>query len=334
MSKNQERNAELPQDILDKIAEYLKNVPEKLAVVLCFFSLYEEAKTNLQILRTVFNNEKAFNGIVDQLVEDTEKLKKDPNFLKVLADIWNFHLKPNEKTNVGDGQRFDFQLVLSDTNLINKTATYTLIGTISKLDPTVQNKAIQLIINAAEATVGSELALSQSFRNLLQLSKSTAGKIVSVGLVAIFLTREAIASLKLWWRGEISGIRCTKNIIDSIAGMAGGISGGMAGAAIGSLILPGIGTAIGATVGGIAGSALTSNLSDWLTQKLFNLPKDVALENAYKFLGLEYGASNTEINSRFRHLALQYHPDKGGNKNDWDKLQVSMGLIKLSKGEI
>ena len=99
-------------------------------------------------------------------------------------------------------------------------------------------------------------------------------------------------------------------------------------------VIVAMGSIIGAVLGGVTSATAANKISDWLTQKLFNLPKGAALENAYNFLGLEYGASNDEINSTFRQLALKYHPDKGGSYDDWHKLQVAMAIIKLSKGEI
>jgi hypothetical protein len=106
-------------------------------------------------LRAVFENDKAFQGIVDKLVEDTKKLENDPNYIRIMADIWNNYLKPNENNNVGViGQRFDFQLVLSNNNLTKTTAVFNFISTLSKLDSTVQNKVIQLMTKIAEATVG------------------------------------------------------------------------------------------------------------------------------------------------------------------------------------
>ncbi len=352
MSNHGSDHLQLPQDIIDKISEYLQHDTDKLVSVLCFFCNRDiETSRYIQILRSVSSNDKAFQGIVNNLVEDTKKLKDDPNFLCVMADIWNNYLEPNEKKNVGNGQRFDFQLVLSDLKLIEATAAYNFISALSKLPPSVQNEVVQLTINAANIVVGSKLALTLhgSFNNLLQITKSTSGKIVAVGLVAVYLAFEAWNNLKLWWKGEITGIRCAKNVIDSLAGMTAGAVGGIAGAAVGSSIVTGIGVAIGAAVapaalavgsilggviGGVASATAASNISDWLTQKIFNLPKEVALENAYRFLDLEYGASNVEINSSFRHLALEYHPDKGGSYDDWHKLQVTMAIIKLSKGEI
>jgi hypothetical protein len=334
MSRNQSnQNLGLPQDILNKISEYLGNKSENLTTLMCFLADIDNPNTQkyIQILRAVFNNEKAFQGIVDKLVEDTTKLRDDPNYLRVMADIWNNYLEPNEKKNVGDGKRFDFQSILSNKELIEATTSYNIVALLSKLDPSAQRRMVQQMMwITANTTVGTGSTVAVYTNKLLQVMRSPALKMVSVGLLAVYLTIEAWNNLKLWWRGEISGKRCAKSIIDSLAGVAGGIGG----AAMGTLIFPVVGTVIGAVVGGVAGTAITSCLSDWLTQKIFDLPKSVALENAYRFLGLQYGASNNEINSSFRRLALRYHPDKGGNYDDWHKLQYSMAIIKLSKGEI
>jgi DnaJ-class molecular chaperone len=64
------------------------------------------------------------------------------------------------------------------------------------------------------------------------------------------------------------------------------------------------------------------------------LPKDQAVENAFSFMNLSHHASNEEINSRFRQLCLQYHPDKDGDVNEFHKLQITMTIIRLSKGHL
>lgn len=101
------------------------------------------------------------------------------NYLRVMADIWNNYLEPNERRNVGNGQRFDFQSVLSNSNLMEALVPYNFITRLSRLNPSAQERAVQLIIDAAAASrmVGTDLALtlSQRFNNLVQVSRSRAG---------------------------------------------------------------------------------------------------------------------------------------------------------------
>ena len=96
------------------------------------------------------------------------------------------------------------------------------------------------------------------------------------------------------------------------------------------MIAPGVGTVIGSVVGGISGATLGKAMSDWCTQKLFGLPQSEALENSYRFLELPCDASNDKINTSFKQKALKFHPDKGGNYEDWHKLQYCLAVIKVS----
>ena len=91
---------------------------------------------------------------------------------------------------------------------------------------------------------------------------------------------------------------------------------------------------LGGIVGSVVGSMAGGTLCDRLTQSLFNIPRTVALENAYRFLGVECNATNNEINRAFRKLCLKHHPDKGGNAEDFMTLQVHMQNIKFSRGEV
>ena len=141
---NLEEDQESRQDIMVKIAKYLKDESKILSLFMCFFADRDSESTEryIQVLRAVFENDKAFQGIVDKLVEDTKMLENDPNYIGIMADIWNNYLKPNEKANVGEGQRFDFQLVLSDMNLMQTTAAYNFVYTLSKFHPTLQDEVV------------------------------------------------------------------------------------------------------------------------------------------------------------------------------------------------
>ena len=325
----------LATDILDKISRCLSDSPEKLARLLYFLVKEENVERYERVLRSVIDNVVAFKNIVEKLVNDVDHLETDPEYRRLMADIWNNYLKPNEKADVGNGhQRFDLQLYLR-RDQTQAIFTINFIETLSRLPPSSQAQIVSAITNVAETVLpsGMALALRQSASNALSLTRGASGKLVGVTLAAVYLSYEIYKDICRWWKGEISGVRCVKNVIDGTASMAAGVGGGFAGAAIGTALIPGVGTVIGGIVGGITAASVMSALSDWVTQKIFNLPKEEALENAYRFLGLSYGASNDQINAAFKRLVLKYHPDKGGSYEDWHKLQVSMAVIKASKGE-
>ncbi|CAF1516095.1 unnamed protein product [Rotaria magnacalcarata] len=159
------------------------------------------------------------------------------------------------------------------------------------------------------------------------LSMFTKGALQPTVIIAPKLAYEAIMNIRAWWKGEISGQRCVKNLLDDMATVAGGMGGAWAGAAAGSIFGP-IGTGIGFLAGGVTGCWAASQLSKRLTEKLFNLPRSVALENAYRYFGLTQSCSNGDINAAYKRLALVKHPDKGGSKEDFFELQVSLAIIK------
>ena len=141
--KQDDRNdsAELiPQDIMNKIAEYLKPSPEKLVPITIFFANNDETITKryIQTLRTVFDNEAAFRGVVDNLVKDTKKVNDDPYYHSIMATIWNYYLK-----NVDDPQ-FTFKSLLSDKSLMKTSFAYNLITILSKFAPTIRKNVLQL----------------------------------------------------------------------------------------------------------------------------------------------------------------------------------------------
>jgi hypothetical protein len=159
-------------------------------------------------------------------------------------------------------------------------------------------------------------------------------KVVMVGLAGVCLSFEAIKNLYQWWGGQITGKRCAKNLVDATFMVGGGVLGGIGGATLGSAMGGPFGTVAGGIIGGIVSSQVLHALCDILTQTLFDLPKDAALENALNYLGVPMSATNGEINAAFRKKCLQHHPDKGGKSEDFILLQANMAVIKLARGEL
>ena len=82
----------------------------------------------------------------------------------------------------------------------------------------------------------------------------------------------------------------------------------------------------------VVGAATLNALCELLTEAIFDLPKTAALDDAYKFLGLDHKATNDQINKRYRQLALIYHPDKeGGSEDKFIKLHSYVCIIRASR---
>mmetsp|Transcript_59954 Transcript_59954/g.104899 ORF Transcript_59954/g.104899 Transcript_59954/m.104899 type:complete len:304 (-) Transcript_59954:217-1128(-) len=152
----------------------------------------------------------------------------------------------------------------------------------------------------------------------------------SVSLLAVKLSWEAIGSMHDWWQGKISGKRAAKKVVDCMGSLGSGCAAGGAGFMIGSTA-GAWGAVTGAVIGSVVGSMVGASFTDKLTQWFFDIPKDAALENAYKFLEVHHDSDNPTVNKRFKELCLKYHPDKLGNAEDFHKLQVSMQVIKLAR---
>ena len=208
-----------------------------------------------------------------------------------------------------------------------------LVQAIRAIPAERQTAIISQLRNIAISSTGENSQIALLTSRTLTRAQTLAGRVAPIGIVAVQLSWEALKSIRLWWNGDITGKRCVKQIIDASAGILGCYVGGTVGITIGSALLLGYGTLIGSVVGGIAGSFGASTLSEWLTRYFFGLPRSVALEHAYNFLDLSPSCSNDEVNKKYRALALQYHPDKGGRAEDFHTLQISVAIIKQARGQ-
>jgi hypothetical protein len=101
------------------------------------------------------------------------------------------------------------------------------------------------------------------------LVNKAGGNVVMIALAAISLSYDAIKNLCRWWRGEITGTRCCKNIVDSTFTIGAGVAGGVGGAALGSIGGP-LGILAGGIISGIISSEAMNFLIDRLTQCVWN----------------------------------------------------------------
>ncbi|XP_072021757.1 uncharacterized protein [Amphiura filiformis] len=331
---------DLPDDICTALLEAFSDPDgrdyDDHARVLFFLSQSLErrvAAPYLKSLRSVIGRPAVFKTVANRLAEDTRKMEEDEEYREFMHDVWSNFLEEDdlsESDNHDNGQEWSLAVLQVCTP---GTAEYAFISAVARL-PQPREIAIYQIVR----TVGNAGTVAVYTNRAL---RTVAHEVVAVGLVAACLAYDVIKNIRRWWRGEISGKRCLKNIIDCgvgvAAGLAGGVGGEMIGAAVGSLAGP-LGTVVGgiagAVVGGIGASRAGKSLSDRLTQRVFGLPKNEALDKAYKeVLFLRPNASNSEINSRYRQLCLIYHPDREGDEHKWTQLQYAMAVIREARGE-
>jgi hypothetical protein len=92
---------------------------------------------------------------------------------------------------------------------------FSFIGTLSQLQPDIQNEIVQLTIKAATTVAADDTTInspSHQFNNLLPFTQSEYVDSISLGLIAAFLSYETWTHLKLWWDDEIWGEQCAKKI--------------------------------------------------------------------------------------------------------------------------
>lgn len=91
-------------------------------------------------------------------------------------------------------------------------------------------------------------------------------QIITSGVVVAALSVSDVADL---FQGRISPQQLLKNLVVTVASVAGTTVGGVAGGAVGTAILPGVGTTLGTFVGGMAGGAASGYVSDALLSKIY-----------------------------------------------------------------
>lgn len=323
---------DIPDDVRKDLGKAFLEQDDSLGRALWFLSDSIAKKCAEPYIRSLqmVPNPKVFKIVAERMVEDSKKVDNDENYRQVMYDVWNNFLKDKLTECPDGGQKLALAIRPDSTTTV---AQFCFLRAVARLPPESYMK-LATSVSAMSGPVavygGKALAIAQK-----------AQPVVRVALVVVALAWNVIKNIRRWWKGEISGKRCLKNIIDCgigvAAGIGGGVGGEMMGASAGFFVGGPVGAAFGAVIGAVVGGVLVSitaeTLSDWLTQLMFGLPKSEALENAYNFLSTSPNASNSDINSNFRHLALKYHPDKGGDAKKWTQLQYSMAIIREVRGE-
>lgn len=277
-------------------------------------------------LKRSLNNDVLFKSYAKRLAEDTKTAENNAKFHQYMEAIWREMLEATDEAFPDDAHQ-DWDVArLADHSLAAASSSMGFARAWAILSEVNRVQLVTFVRN-----VVTSRAFLNSLDEAVTLFNKVGGNVVMVGLAVVTLTIDVIKNIQRWWNGEISGKRCFKNILDSGVAVGAGVTGGMVGAAIGLPLGP-IGAAVGGVVGGIAAGSAANVLIDRITQWLFNLPKEEALENAYRFFGLTQSASNHDINIKYRAKCLETHPDKGGSHDEFTFVQYNMAVIKAARG--
>ncbi|CAL1129005.1 unnamed protein product [Cladocopium goreaui] len=186
---------------------------------------------------------------------------------------------------------------------------------------------LSIVADGAEIASLASRQLAQRMQNVSTVCTwaSRAGTVLTVGMLGY----ELYSNIRMYWKGEIDGYKCAENLASSFGAAAAGFAGGAgavalcAGAGPWGLIFAGL-------AGGVLASGLTTMGVKSLFQSLFGTDRDRALEKAYATLELKQGASPHEVRHAYLTLAKKAHPDKGGNREDFIKINSAYELIRAS----
>jgi len=287
-------------------------------------------------LKSTLDSDELFTWLAERLAEDTKEPGRDAEFHKAMNTFYvntdTIGNKCDPEPSPEDLESFVIVPYTPDFAESKASGFFSLSRVWSLLLESTQNRIIHAI-----PSVMINRHFVYAIDEGIALVNRTGVRTIMVGLAGISLSYEAIKNLYRWWHGGITGKRFVKNMVDNTCTVGAGLAGGMAGAAgmtaLGSLGGP-AGIVAGGIIAGIISSSVMSVLCDRMTQALFGVPKDEALEKAYNHIGVHKDSTNIEINAAYRKLCLKHHPDKGGEAEDFVSLQVHMGVIKLARGEL
>lgn len=296
------------------------DMPESYARIIYLLSdslAKDYAAPNIQSLKANIKRKADFAQLAERMVAETRKT--EPELKQFMNEIWNNYLKDNVPMHLDGYQRLEL------------TAQYIFLRAIDNLSSDEIRyyavcRAVEALGRTNESNVhvgGASQRAGAPQQVVAVLQEARAPQLVDVFWG--FCSETVVNNIRKWWDGEISGKTCVTNIIGNVDRTLFNKGGASVGSAIGTGLW-------GADWGAAVGSGLGGNVANALYDWLFGLPKNKALDNAYKFIGLSETSSDSEFNSRYRQLALIYHPDKGGDRDKWNKLVCSVALIKKARG--
>ena len=147
---------------------------------------------------------------------------------------------------------------------------------------------------------------------------------------------QALELIDSWRKGEKSGKEVALAFVIETGSVLGGIAGGTAGHVVGAAAgrLVGCelcGSIVGSVIGAWIGSAAGQAFIEVFFANFFALTPDKGLNEAYAYYDANPSTSVEELNKKYRTLAKQHHPDKGGSQQEFLKLNLYLDVIRQDR---
>ena len=318
--------AEIPDDINDALETHCADDEKTFLDFVAFITTREtqpDAECHLKQLRRYLDKPALFKGYVIRIAKKADEPENQPK-VKELYDNLEQDLKEDPNA---------LAKLIQNKPLLETKRNYGFYYALSRFSPGMQTKVLPLVVRNAKSMQIVALASATQISPYQQ-----AGKVCAVLIALGPFGKQFYQNIKKWRNNEISGKRCAKNILDDagelIGNLFGGSVGATSGAYAGAMFGP-IGVVVGGLAGGYLGSVMGADMfRNWFEKKtegMLSCPADIAVERAYDFFGLSPTCSNADINKRYKELALQYHPDKRGDKDKFVELQTHHAILKAER---
>ena len=137
------------------------------------------------------------------------------------------------------------------------------------------------------------------------------------------------SNIQSYWKGEIDGYKCAENLTTSFLSLSAGFAGWAGAVALCAGAGP-CGLIFAGVAGGVLATGLTALGVRAIFQGMFGTDRDRALDKAYGVLGLKGRPAPECIRQSYLRLARENHPDKGGDKEEFIKINSAYELIRAS----
>uniref|UniRef100_A0AC35F9C8 J domain-containing protein n=1 Tax=Panagrolaimus sp. PS1159 TaxID=55785 RepID=A0AC35F9C8_9BILA len=325
------------QSVID-LACNIFGATDSEALTILMYTLASEEKRfggralNWQILANLVNQKQSFKSHANYLIKETRRNESK----KILDAAILIQEKINEKctTEFGAIDFFDRNPNLISTNL------FCLQSKLWNDLPQIGKAAILKFISKCVKNLSILHAIGRNENlNLIILQTSIYAKSVSITLATLPIPYEILRVVFLWWYEKLHGKLAAKGVVNCTVAVIPRF--GKVFCDVGKVVceLGNYNPIRRSTIfynNDFDGETVATNkpITEILFQQIFSLPKSEAQSLAYKHLNIRSCASDSDVGEAYqRHLIIE-HPEKGGSKETFCKLQAFIAIICIARGEI